>query len=61
MIKKDPETYNELVYLNRMLSLVETCKLSQEKLDEIDSFINKDVNNKVIFNPDRNLRECRKI
>lgn len=47
MMKKNPETYNELKLVNNLLRLSSYYAVSQEFLDEAYDFLMKDKNNKI--------------
>ena len=48
MLKKNPETYNEIVHYKKMMDLVKYYQLSEEVLNEISDFILADSNNSVV-------------
>ena len=39
MLNRNPETFNEIVHLKRMLSLAQNYQVSNEVLDEISDFV----------------------
>ena len=41
MLNRNPETYNEIVHLKRMLSLAQNYQVSNEVVDEINSSRNR--------------------
>ena len=47
MLKKNPETYNEIVHYKKMMDLVKYYQLSEEVLNEISDFILADSKNSV--------------
>ena len=48
MLNRNPETYNEIVHLKKMLDLAKYYSLSKEVMDEISDFILADPKNMVI-------------
>ena len=48
MLKRNPETYNEVVHLRKMLELAKYYQVSSEVLDEISDFVLESPKNIVI-------------
>ena len=53
MLNRNPETYNEIVHLRKMLDLAKYYSLSEETLDEVSDFVLADPKNTVVCDASR--------
>ena len=53
MLNRNPETYNEIVHLKKMLDLAKYYQLSAEVMDEVSDFILADPKNTVVCDASR--------